>query len=146
MNNTKRIPQNVTIFCPWNVFWKLTWRKTVTFVTYWHVLHKVFSSSLSTIYIPSKNNLWLFHTAFHLQLHKNQHFRYLPLYRWGGKQKWQKWLIYTIETLASQLFFCLYRENFKISQHKTTEDNIAEITEEFLMSAEPGLELSLLTT
>lgn len=39
------------------VFWKLTRRKIVTFATYWYVLHRVLSLSLSTIHIPSKNNI-----------------------------------------------------------------------------------------
>lgn len=53
---------------------KLTWKKTVTFVISWYDLHKVLSLSLSTVYVPSscKNNSQLFHTAFHLQLHKKQ--------------------------------------------------------------------------
>lgn len=34
----------------------------------------------------------------------------------------------------------------KVLEYANTEDNTAEITKEFMMSAEPGLELSLLTT
>lgn len=61
-----------------------------------------------------------------------------------GTRKQQRWLRVTIQETCCPNFSLSYTE--KVLECANTEDNIAEIAKEFMMSAEPGLELSPLTT